>query len=783
LFDFTITAQRWIEISDMVFNVAGDDLEDGANLACEDFKVVNADTGALVTGPEEFDTSGNDDNDLPVAFSDTFTIEAGDTLDLSFTCDVNEDVVAAGESLTATLVMSEFTIEDENGDDVTDIVPGSDLAGYEQTIQDATLTLGLASTPTGDTAYVKGTSNVEVVGFTFTASNGSDLTITDLTVTAYVDEDSDGTFGAGEDATDGEDGDVTAADRINSCSLYDDSSDTLIAGPESIEDDGEILFENFSYDVPAGESEAAVVKCNLANVSNGGTADEFAFEIDAETDVTVEDDEGDALADADISGDPVNSAEAVKISVVDSGTLTVTSASDAPDSDFLMTGSSSNTVAKFRFDSADEAFVVNRLTVTEEQAEADNGTANSDAYANNVSSVSISYPKADGTTGTASGSLTGNEITFNSVTMYVPKDDDATVTVKVNVATSDRHSGSATSNEKIRMGLSRDNGNDDQVRAVGQSSGVTLDDDNIDTIDSADAANTDQGTFVVRETKPTVALHSSSPSGSNKTPGDQEVYRFTVAANSGEDLVLNMLNFAISSTDNDDSDYNFCDSDSSAGGFDESSFDLYNLSTLGTGTAIDSDADWTFLTTDGTVCTEDNDEVTFAQVSFDDENVVPAGSTYTYALYIDLSGISSDPDDSIQVSLAGDPIVSTFLSASALNENNLTATDTTITVAAASTYTVGDVLCMDTADDGCGAADERMLVVVDGGTDLTVVRGYLNSDPDATSANDTNDDVDRIPGAMLWEDDGNEADTTAAQELFGAYLVDSLPVTGNALGF
>jgi hypothetical protein len=202
---------------------------------------------------------------------------------------------------------------------------------------------------------------------------------------------------------------------------------------------------------------------------------------------------------------------------------------------------------------------------------------------------------------------------------------------------------------------------------------------------------------------------------------------------------------------------------------------------LGTGTAIDADADWTFLTTDGTVCTEDTDEVTFAQVSFDDENVVPAGSTYTYALYIDLSGISSDPDDSIQVSLAGDPIVSTFLSASALNENNLTATDTTITVAAASTYTVGDVLCMDTVDDGCGAADERMLVVVDGGTDLTVVRGYLNSDP--ASDNDTNADVDRIPGAMLWEDDGNEADTTAAQELFGAYLVDSLPVTGNALGF
>ncbi len=134
--------------------------------------------------------------------------------------------------------------------------------------------------------------------------------------------------------------------------------------------------------------------------------------------------------------------------------------------------------------------------------------------------------------------------------------------------------------------------------------------------------------------------------------------------------------------------------------------------------------------------------------------------------------------------MASDPIVSTFLAASDLNEANLTATDTTLTVTASAGYTAGDVLCMDTADDGCGAADERMLLAsVTDGTTIVVVRGYLNSDPDSTLANDAADDIDRVPGAFMWEDDGNETDTTPAQEVFGAYLVDSLPVTGNALGF
>lgn len=804
LFEFSVTAERWVEIDNLPFDIAGTDMED-TNPALTDLKIMNADSGALVLGPEELDVSGADDNDLPVVFTDALVVEAGETLDLVLTADMDATVAAANDTYTATLdivtlIATASNIEDEAGDAVTDVIPGSNLAGYAQTVQSAALTVGLASTPTGDTSYVKGSSDVEVVGYTFTAGNGSDLNMTDLTVVVYVQEDSDGGFASG---TDEDEATLDAADRLNSCSLYDDSSDTLIAGPESITDaTGVINFESFSYEIPAGESETAVIKCNLANVAPG-TADEFAWEIEnPTTDITVEDDEGDTLAAASInagSDTNINDDDAVKISVTDSGTLAVTAASDAPDADYILAGSSSNTVSKFRFDAANEAFIVNRLTVTEEQAEADNGTADSAAYANNVSSVTISYPMEDGTTGTASGSLTGNEVTFNSVEFYVPKDDDAAVTVKATVAESDRHSGSSTSNEKIRLGLSSDVTNEDQFRAVGQSSGVTLDDDDTDNDGVDDSGvtngNTAQGTFVVRETVPTVSKHSSSPSGSDKTPGDQEILRFTVAANSGEDLVLNQLIFTVSTSDNDGDNWDYCDDNNDGNGaandagLDDTDFDIYNLTTTGVGSALDVDADWTLLASDGTTCTEDTDAVKFVKLAIDDENVVPAGSSYTYALYIDTTYASSASNDSIQIGLAGDPILSTYLdsaddiddAACAANESTCTADDGGDGALAAAGFAAGDLVCLDEDNGGTCAADEEVVLVTDiTGDVVTMIRGYLGRNSEAIADNSS---ILYLPGAFNWEDDGNETDTTATEEWYGAHLVDTLPVTGNAIGF
>lgn len=769
LFEFSMTAERWMEVQGADFSITGTDLSD-TDPALTDIKLVNAETEALVAGPEELP---NTTDTQTVSFSDSFVLEAGETLELMLTADIDEDVAASGDTYTVTLTTSTLDVEDEEGDAVTDIVPSADLAGYAQTVRSSALTVSLASTPTSDT-YVKGSSDVSVAGYNLAAATGSDLTVTDLTVTVLVSEDADGSYTAGSDGV----GPTSADDRITSCSLVD-SDDEVVGGPESVESDGTIVFEGMSLAVDAGETTRVTLECDLANV-DPGTSDLFAFEINptsgTSTDyVTAEDDEGDSLSSSEITAAAVNASETVVLTIASAGSLAISAAADAPLADFIMTGSEDNSVSKFRFDATNEAFEVDRLTITEEQAETMTGTVNSDAYANNIESVTISYEDEDGVTQTADGSLTDNAITFNELSFYVPKDDHAEVTVMVDVAATDRSSGSATSNERIRMGVSVNTTDDDEFRAYGASSGTALDDDNL----SLGSANTSQPTFVVRETKPTVSLSSSSPSGSDKVPGDQEVFRFNVAANSGEDLVLNQILFRIGSSDNNSTPtlWNTCDGTTYLSASD---FDLYNLSTNGTTTAVDAASDWTLLDATGGSCS--TEVVGYARLALTVPGVIPAGSTYSFALYIDTTGASSADDDSIQVSIDSDTTAD-FLSESALNESNVTATDTTLTVSDGTNYVVGDVLCMDTADDGCGAADERMLLVAKSTNDLTVVRGYLASAPDTTSANDAADDVDRIPGTFLWEDDGNSSDTSEVQELWGSYLVDNLSVTGNAIGF
>lgn len=782
-YQFSITAERFIEVQEMQLDVTGTDLEDGTNTALEDIRIEDCDTGTLITGPVELSATGGDTQALD--FTDSFFLDAGETLNLCAEADVNDAVAADGDEVTFTLDVSEFDIEDSSGDAVTDIVPGTGLAGNTQTVLTASLTTSLSATPAGNTDYVKGQTDVLAAGFNFTAGTASDIELTDVTATVYVDEDGAGTFAKGEE------GATSARDRITSCSLVSDADDSVVAGPESptAGTGGELIFDGFSWWVLAGETGTLNVECNLANVAPG-TADIFAFEIDTATDVVANDEDGDGVTPTGTA----NTSETTTITIVDAGTLDVTAGANVPDAEFLITGSSDNLVSSFRFESNSEAFRIDRLTVTEEQAEDDTGTANSDAYANNISRVTINYETEDGSAGSANGTLTGNERTFNLTSgneIWVPKDDSAEVDVLVNASTSDRSGGSAQSNEKVRMGLSVDTTADDQFRARGAASNETLDDDSDDS--SATAYSTvfpgvsdDMESHVVRETAPTVTLSASTPSGSGFVPGDQEVLRINVAANSNEDVVLRNLIFDISSSDNATSSWNFCFS-TTTGDITASDFDFYNRNNLGT--ALDDDAEWTLLASDGSTCTGDTDVVEFAELAFSsdtEQESILAGTTHTYSLFFDSSGASSASDDSVQFLVASDPIVGTFLDGGADIAAG-TATqdpdDTTITVSGAGSFEHGDVLCNGGGDTTCDTGEEQMLLVGGAGTTtLTVVRGYNGTDVQADASGP--DNLLRLPGALLWQDDGSKSVSDAAEEYYGAHLVNDLPMTGsNAMSF
>ena len=114
-------------------------------------------------------------------FDDNRVLQAGESVDLMFTADI-ESSAADGDEFEATLLMSSVDAEDINGDALTgtDIVPSANLVGNNMTLTDASLDVQV-STPPSSATYVKGASNVDVVGFSFEAGDTSDINVTDLT--------------------------------------------------------------------------------------------------------------------------------------------------------------------------------------------------------------------------------------------------------------------------------------------------------------------------------------------------------------------------------------------------------------------------------------------------------------------------------------------------------------------------------------------------------------------------------------------------------------------------
>lgn len=791
IMEFSLTAAQEVTVKDLDIIVYGDDDADndatdavdegtdadtdglittGSVSSITDIKIVNADTGAVVMGPMELDNA-TDDPSQTIDFTDDFTVEAGETLNLEVTVDV-DDLVASGTEFAAALDVSGLSIEDSNGDALSgsDIVPGSDLTGYNQSAKSASLTIALASTP-GDTTTVQGTDSHTVVGFSVTAGDASDVTVTDVTLSVYGDDDGSGTStiggGSGYDVN----------DYFESCSLYDGS--TLVGGPEAPASNGQtITFDNMDWMLDASEVATLNVKCNLANPSDTDS-DYFSFDIaTASTDVVAEDGDGDtvtATGDAVNGGTTLSSANVVTVSA--SGSLSVAIASDMPDADFVRTGTSNNHVATYRFTATNEAFTVNTLTFSEEQAEDDTGTTNSSAYANNISVVSLAW---DGMSGASpSAAMSGNEARFSGLSIPVAVDEPTDIEVYVNVPSTDRVSGgSATSNEKVRLGLFVDTTNDDNFKATGSGSGASLDDDDQAAIGD-DAFSTDGvPAFVVKETYPAIARSSASPTTA-VSGGRPEVLRFNVSASSGEDVVMDSVLFKMTSSDIGASDWNTCDT-STPGTYVKaaSEFDIYDRDNLST--ALDtSDAAWTLYKSTGAVCDGTAADLSYVRVTFSSDEVVSAGDTKTYSLYMSAAGASAD-NDSVLFEVVTDPIIAqaSFLSASDLTESNVTSTDTTLSVTSGAAYTIGDILCMDTADNACASGDELMLLVNISSNDLTVVRGYLDTAVDTSSANDAADDIDRMPSSFTWKDDGIAGSVGGQDDWWGSYLVDITDFSG-----
>lgn len=621
---FSITAEQWAEIKEFDVVIDGDNLIDTASNPdvpnFEQFTLRRMD-GTTWMGPEELNIAGSDTSQT-LTFTDDQVLNAGETLDLMLTVDVSDSGDAAdSETISATLDMSTVDAEDLNGDPIDNIVPGSDIVGHDFTLTDASITVFVATPPSSGT-YVKGTSNVPVVGFSFEASDASDVVVTDLTLRADGDSDTD--------AFDADDIDVN--DTVNSCSLYDSETGSLVDGPESLTTAETALFENFSWTVPAGETKKLIVKCNFANLAQdvagdgAAAADAYVFYLGTAADVTAEDEDGDSVTvttfGAPGDGNNPAGAETVVITIADSGTIAASLDGSTPKSTIILGNSTGVSVGSWKLTATNESFNVKKLTFL-------NG---GDDVA--AAGIKLSCQNQAGTTVTATSVLSGGSVSFSSLDCYVPSASSRVVTLSVD--TNEVSSTGATSGDTLDFTLSTTVAG--RFEAIGSGSG-----EKVTTAGANPAANE----FTIRKTKPTISLASGSPSGAS-AGGLAEALRFNVAADSRGFVTLDAITFRVTAVDAD-TDWAYCDTVGTIA--DPTLWQFYDLGN--TAELLDDDGDWAFFSVDGdtgAACDGDDDaeKVSFAELDLEGDvpsvaEEIGAGETRTYVVKVD-TGATNDSD-------------------------------------------------------------------------------------------------------------------------------------------
>lgn len=231
----------------------------------------------------------------------------------------------------------------------------------------------------------------------------------------------------------------------------------------------------------------------------------------------------DASGTSSVDGNTVSdSGDELQTMTLGSGSLTL-SAGTQPDAANLIAGTSGNHIGQFRFNAANTAYTINKLNL--------NFPNN---FSTSTASVTIEYPKADGTTGSmTSVILSGASATlyaaFDGIGMYVAKDSEALLNVKVSLAT-------------IASGATS-----------GAFGAVTMDPDtNFEAVNTAGSVSTSVGSteytgnnFYVRKSLPTltrVAVSDTTPTT------DSALFKFTVTADSAGTVDIKQLGFTVTTS-------------------------------------------------------------------------------------------------------------------------------------------------------------------------------------------------------------------------------------------
>lgn len=517
LFRFTMNAKSNIEVRSLGLTLdapasnSGGLLNGGATANYTDIKFTDVTSSQLLAGPKDVVSGTGLDTSQLLTFADTWTINANQTRTIKVTADVANFTPAAAETIKATL--SAFGASDIKNLDTnqyvttTNIVPSSAIVGNTHRIKAGSVTMTLAGSPSAQT-YIHGSTGVAMTGINIAAGSGKDVKITSIKLTSTGADDC-----------------ATETDCVLNVKLWDGTTQTTQIGEtKSLASDSTVTFSNLNLSVAKGTTKSILVSTDLNTITFTAGADTLDMSIASADDVTAQDVDGNTVGVSGTVDGPDHTISA-------SGTLSVSLGPDDSETEarLLLMGKTDEVIGRFKFTAVNEPLKLSKVTIELPANTADD--------VNSLSLWNGSTKVTNDVTVTNAGTPYAEFSTFTT-DFIVPKDGNATLTVKANTNTV---SGGADSGTVIIATLATDTTDDDQFEARGVSSSTVLDDDDI--------TETSARSMILRKTKMTLT-QSALGTSAIVNSADQKVYEFTVAADSAEDVAIKQLILDVTLNDN-----------------------------------------------------------------------------------------------------------------------------------------------------------------------------------------------------------------------------------------
>jgi len=647
---FNVVAQNNVEIRNTRVRIQSNDDADNNDVTglvtnattanYTDIKLIDVETKEVLAGPfdvlTDTTTTAANDNDQAKVLTDVWQLNAGEARTLAWTADI-ANFVPAGDT-------TKFTLQAFQANDVknlennlyvatTEIVPSGNIVGNDHRIKAGSTSMTKAGTPAAKT-YIIGSSNLDMLGLVINAGEGKDVYVKSVKFTATADDDC-----------------ATETDCVLTVKLYDGT--TQLGVTKSLATDSTVVFNNLNVKVDKGSSKTLMLKADLNTITIGADPKPLMhFDVANLTDLTAQDIDGNSIT---VSGAIVTGPSHT---ISDKGSLTakaLTNEQGVTDARFILAGKAGETLAKYEFTAKNEDLKLSKVRVN--------------IPAGAIEEVNSIY-LYDGAT------LLGGPITpdgtgaakFSSflTDFVVPKDGTKVLTVKgdLNPISSGIDSGTYF---KATLADA-----DFEARSAGGSNTVLGSGDVVLDLDGSE--------LTFRKSK--ITLDKVATSGTLINNTDNDIYKFTVAADAAGNVSLKQLKFKIVFTDN---------GVSQALALGNFKFYRNGSPITNTDVSISLDSDGTTLEN---ASVDDTTATRYVNVTFGctgtaavpacltADETLAAGSTTTYTLSANATGFTAAAeDDSVTVSLVEDTARQTALyyyiddSDATANESNIVLAD------------------------------------------------------------------------------------------------------------